>query len=69
MEDALNSLPDAAEPSIQAGNILAVLIGAAGCPNQVIGLVKDLSLPLQSQEAFVAKEITEREVIYDGFCR
>jgi len=46
-----------------------VLTGAAGCPNQVVGLVKDLGLPLQSQEAFVAKEITEREVIYAGFCR
>ena len=67
MKNAFDPFPNAVEPAIQAFGILIMLIGSAGCPNQVIGLIQDLSLPLQSQEAFVAKEIAEGEVVDHGF--
>jgi hypothetical protein len=42
---------------------LIKLVGTARRPNQVVGLIEDLGLPLVAQEPFVAQDVAEREVV------
>src|SRR4030042_7122505 len=68
MKDAFDALTNTAKPAVKALSVLVTLIGTARRPNQIVGLVEDLGLPLPSQETLVAKEVTERKVIDHGFC-
>ena len=59
MKHPFDSLTNTVQPEIQTFGILNMLIRASRGPDQVIRLVKDLSLPIEPQKSFVRKEILE----------
>ena len=68
MENAFDALSGTTQPTIQTASVLKILIGTAWGPDQVVGLIEDLGLPFQADEAFISEKITTRKLIYDGFC-
>ncbi len=56
MEHAFDPFADLVQPAIQTGAVLIFLIGAARRPDQVVGLIEDASLPLETQKALVVKK-------------
>jgi hypothetical protein len=69
VKSAFDPLPDATQPPIQALSVLKILIGTPRSPNQIVGLIKDLSLPFQANETLISEDITANQVIYDSFSR
>ena len=46
VKNAFDPLADAVEPAIQAVGILIMLIGASGCPDQIVGLIEDFGFAI-----------------------
>lgn len=69
MKDTFDTLPNTAQPTIDVINILNKLVWAAKESNQVVGLVEDLVLPFQADEAIVGEELAAGKVIDDRFGR
>jgi len=67
MKDTFDTFPDTTQPAIHAASILKVLIGTAWSPDQIVGLVKDLGLPFQTDETFISEKAATGNLIYGGF--
>lgn len=46
-----------------------MLIGSFGCSDQIIGLVKDAGLPLETDETLVCEDVATGQVVNDAFSR
>jgi hypothetical protein len=67
LKDSFNALAFARQEAVQCRAVLDFLIGTAWGPEQIAGLIKDLRLPVQANEALVAKDIAENKGIDERF--
>jgi len=68
MKDAFNALAFAGQETVQGRAVLHLLIGTPRSPEQISGLIKNLRLPGQTDEALIAKDITADKVLDHRFC-
>lgn len=67
MKNAFNAFALAGQEAVQGRAVLGLLIGTAWGPDETAGLIKDLRLPVQPNEALFSKDIAEGKVIDDRF--